>query len=126
MATQTDSHGLLIWNIKAQTDRGDVVSGADASEPNLVLSGHHENVEATALALISTGSSIKSVNIHSVLPRGTLEGHTDTVKDVQFHPSCSKEFCSVDDDSRQIFWDARVSYKPAQPVDKAHNVGILK
>lgn len=51
MATQTDSHGLLIWNIKAQTDRGDVVSGTDASEPNLVLSGHHENVEATALAL---------------------------------------------------------------------------
>ncbi|XP_077216711.1 WD-40 repeat-containing protein MSI4-like [Tasmannia lanceolata] len=57
-------------------------------------------------------------------PRGTYQGHEDTVEDVQFCPSSAQVFCSVGDDSCLILWDARVGVTPTVKVEKAHNADL--
>uniref|UniRef100_A0A7S4L2N7 Histone-binding protein RBBP4-like N-terminal domain-containing protein n=1 Tax=Guillardia theta TaxID=55529 RepID=A0A7S4L2N7_GUITH len=42
-------------------------------------------------------------------PLSKFEGHQATVEDVCFNPSSSSEFCSVGDDQKLLFWDARAS-----------------
>lgn len=59
-----------------------------------------------------------------VAPRGIFKGHSETVEDVQFHPSSDQEFCSVGDDSCLILWDARAGHEPALKVEKAHDADL--
>ncbi|KAL6972609.1 WD-40 repeat-containing protein msi4, partial [Sarracenia purpurea var. burkii] len=58
------------------------------------------------------GAGDKSVDGPTTGPRGTYQGHVDTVEDVQFCPSSAQEFCSVGDDSCLILWDARIGASP--------------
>ncbi|XP_050381128.1 WD-40 repeat-containing protein MSI4-like [Argentina anserina] len=70
------------------------------------------------------GSIDKPTNSPSVEPRGTYQGHEDTVEDVQFCPSSAQEFCSVGDDSCLILWDARSGSSPVVKVEKAHDADL--
>ncbi|XP_047327740.1 WD-40 repeat-containing protein MSI4-like [Impatiens glandulifera] len=66
----------------------------------------------------------RSVDGPNLGPRGTYQGHDDTVEDVQFCPSSGQEFCSVGDDSCLILWDARSGSSPAIKVEKAHDADL--
>lgn len=64
-------------------------------------------------------SPLLSLNISRIFPSGpsrrvALEGHTDDVEDVAFHPLSAKgeELCSVGDDAALLFWDVRTGNKP--------------
>ena len=53
-----------------------------------------------------------------------VQGHTDTVEDVAFHPTDSNTLCSVSDDTRLLFWDSRCDHgKPVNAV-KASEVDV--
>ncbi|OAY36510.1 WD-40 repeat-containing protein MSI4 [Manihot esculenta] len=69
-------------------------------------------------------SNDKPAEKPSIGPRGTYQGHDDTVEDVQFCPSSAQEFCSVGDDSCLILWDARTGSSPVVKVEKAHNADL--
>eukprot|EP00898_Chlorokybus_atmophyticus_P005036 jgi/Chlat1/5533/Chrsp369S05397 len=56
----------------------------------------------------------------TVEPRQKFTGHTDTVEDIQFHPSSAEECCSVGDDYQLLFWDARSGGAPVLAVKDAH------
>ncbi|KAG9455613.1 hypothetical protein H6P81_000121 [Aristolochia fimbriata] len=71
-----------------------------------------------------TSKSDKSVESPTIGPRGTFQGHEDTVEDVQFCPSSAQIFCSVGDDSCLILWDARAGNSPSMKVEKAHNADL--
>ncbi|GFZ11748.1 transducin family protein [Actinidia rufa] len=70
------------------------------------------------------GASDKHVDSPTIGPRGTYQGHGDTVEDVQFCPSSGQEFCSVGDDSCLILWDARTGSSPVLKVEKAHDADL--
>lgn len=70
------------------------------------------------------GPSDKPVDSPTIGPRGTYQGHEDTVEDVQFCPSSAQEFCSVGDDSCLILWDARTGSGPVLKVEKAHDADL--
>ncbi|XWS20150.1 hypothetical protein CRYUN_Cryun31cG0075900 [Craigia yunnanensis] len=106
VATHTDSPDVLIWDVEAQPNCHAVL-GATDSCPDL-----------------GGGNCDKHVDGSSVGPRGIYLGHEDTVEDVQFCPSSAQEFCSVDDDSCLILWDARAGSTPAVKVEKAHNADL--
>ncbi|XP_068651904.1 WD-40 repeat-containing protein MSI4-like [Aristolochia californica] len=71
-----------------------------------------------------TSKSDKSTESPTIAPRGTFQGHEDTVEDVQFCPSSAQVFCSVGDDSCLILWDARAGNSPSVKVEKAHNADL--
>lgn len=76
---------------------------------------------STKNAAKAGGGTDKPVDSPTIGPRGTYQGHGETVEDVQFCPSSAQEFCSVGDDSCLILWDARTGSSPVLKVEKAHD-----
>eukprot|EP00850_Spirogloea_muscicola_P010384 SM000061S19211 [mRNA] locus=s61:147949:150289:- [translate_table: standard] len=96
----------------------------------------------------ASSSPAAAVKGPRVAARGLFRGHTDTVEDVQFHPSdhtgsalseesadqnlvvtshgsAQQQFCSVGDDRCLLFWDAREGNDaPAVKVEKAHDEDV--
>ncbi|THF95048.1 hypothetical protein TEA_029649 [Camellia sinensis var. sinensis] len=76
---------------------------------------------STKNAAKAGGGTDKPVDSPTIGPRGTYQGHGETVEDVQFCPSSAQEFCSVGDDSCLILWDARTGSSPVlkeKPCDE--------
>ncbi|KAF5956439.1 hypothetical protein HYC85_003664 [Camellia sinensis] len=71
---------------------------------------------STKNAAKAGGGTDKPVDSPTIGPRGTYQGHGETVEDVQFCPSSAQEFCSVGDDSCLILWDARTGSSPVLKV----------
>ncbi|KAF3328341.1 WD-repeat protein RBAP1 [Carex littledalei] len=144
VATHNNSPNVLLWDLEAQPNRHPV-NGAPASRPDLILTGHGNDVEF-ALAMCPTepfvlsGGRDNSLVLWSIQdhitslgstkgspklgPRGVFEGHDAIVEDVQFCPSSAQEFCSVGDDYRLILWDARSGNAPVVKVEKAHDADV--
>ena len=67
-----------------------------------------------------------SLQAPGLAPRGVFKGHTDTVEDVQFHPTHAARFCSVGDDRQLLFWDERAGGErgPVGRVERAHDADV--
>ena len=95
-----------------------------------VLVWHLPDFGANAAVSISNNSNGKvTTNENDVKgpmlnAQCTFKGHTDTVEDVAFHPTDANILCSVSDDTRLLFWDARCDHgKPVNAV-KASEVDV--
>eukprot|EP00249_Psilotum_nudum_P008863 c21560_g1_i2 orf=371-1636(-) len=105
---------VILWNIQ---DHITSAKDSPAAKSGTSAAGKQKSYGSGSANSILTDSP-------HVAPQGIFKGHTDTVEDVQFHPSSTHEFCSVGDDSRLILWDARIGHEPAQKVENAHNADV--
>lgn len=103
---------VVLWSIEDFTTS---VKDPSPSKPVTPTGGKQKGSGASQSSLADSTK---------VAPRGIFKGHSETVEDVQFHPSSDQEFCSVGDDSCLILWDARAGHEPALKIEKAHDADL--
>jgi len=135
LVTKSDLSSLHLFDISTTT-----TSNSQNQRPSATLTGHEEEACESNFAL-DTGSQqpwVLSGDKNGVILLWDIEanvraggggqpevnyvqkfqGHTETVEDVCFRPDSSNEFCSVGDDQKLLFWDARSKLTPVQQAPK--------